>query len=129
MLFLLSDDLMTTSRVQGAAAGANVKLATVGSLAALLQSVAPATDDGGPASRDECTPLPFVLIDLQTRNVDWVKALSELKHLARVLVFGPHVWKEPLEIARRAGCDYVLTNGEFFGDMARWLQCGNPPNS
>ncbi len=124
-MLLLSDDLMTTSRVQGAAAGAGVELTTVGNLAALLQRLVPSHVENGNASRDESTPLPFVLIDLQTRNVNWATALAELKPLARLLVFGPHVWKEPLEIARQAGCDHVLTNGEFFGNMSKWLTVDN----
>jgi hypothetical protein len=110
-VILLSDDLMTTSRVRGAGPGIDVKHA--GSLDGLMESLAtPAATDGD---------RPLIVLDLQTRGIDWASALGRLKPLGRLLAFGPHVWKEQLELARRSGCDLVLTNGEFYGQLNRWL--------
>lgn len=118
-VFLLTDDLMTASRVQGAAAGSGVAITTVGGVSALLEMLTSSNAEIE-ASHNQ-SPRPFILIDLQTRNVDWAASLAELKSQARLLVFGPHVWKEPLELARQAGCDHVLTNGEFFANVEKWL--------
>jgi hypothetical protein len=108
-VFLLSDDLMTTSRVRGAGPGIDVRHAgSLDSLAELLESEAA----GG---------RPLIVLDLQTRGIDWASAIGNLKPLGRLLAFGPHVWQEQLNLARQSGCDLVLTNGEFYGRLDRWL--------
>lgn len=111
-VFLLSDDLMTTSRIRGAA-GDGVEVLNAASLDGLneLLAVSPSADQ----------PRPLVILDLQTRGIDWEIAIAGLKAHARLLAFGPHVWKEQLVLARQAGCDEVLTNGEFYSQLASRL--------
>ena len=69
----------------------------------------------------ESAPSLIIVVDLQARGVEWADALQSLTKLGRVLAFGPHVWKEQLDLARDAGCDHVLTNGEFYGRLGHWL--------
>lgn len=110
-VFLLSNDLMTTSRIQGAAVGAGVNVILAMNVDALRERLTSATDE----------KKPLIVVDLQTHGIDWADALRELTTLGRVLAFGPHVWKEQLDLARQTGCDFVLTNGEFYSQMSRWL--------
>jgi len=35
----------------------------------------------------------------------------------RVIAFGPHVHEKRLEAARRAGCDVVVSRGQFFAQL------------
>ncbi len=110
-VYLLSDDLMTTSRIQGAAAGAGVDVVHAFNVESLLQRLSVAAGEAQ----------PLIVVDLQARGVEWADALQKLTSLGRVLAFGPHVWKEQLDLARDAGCDPVLTNGEFYGRLGQWL--------
>ncbi len=110
-VYLLSEDLMTTSRIQGAAAGAGVEVVQAFNVDSMLQRLS--------AGADEARPL--IIVDLQARGVDWTDSLRQLTSIGRVLAFGPHVWKEQLDMAREAGCDRVLTNGEFYSQIGRWL--------
>jgi hypothetical protein len=114
-VYLLSNDLMTTSRIQGAAAGSGVNVVQAMNTETLRERITAAADE----SR------PLIIVDLQARGVDWSETLRELTTLGRVLAFGPHVWKEQLDLARNAGCDIVLTNGEFYGGLGHWLSAGS----
>ena len=107
-MILVSNDLMVVSRVQGAAAkaGASVEVAS---------SVAGAGD----ALQGKAAEL--VIVDLGCSIVDLEEQVATLKSkaIAPVLVvaFGPHVHEDRLAAARAAGCDVVMSRGQFFAQI------------
>jgi DNA-binding response OmpR family regulator len=113
-ILLVSSDLMATSRLAsiGREAGADVEtLATV-------------------AGTPRAAGYDVVLLDLQSLpgepggNVARGKALGG--DGAKVIAFGPHVWKDRLDAAVAAGADDAVSRGEVMGGLpmllARW--CG-----
>lgn len=92
---------MTTSSAQGAAQRVGVDLKTVA-----LRNATSAVS--------ETTKL--VVIDLTHAVTDLMPLLSELRSQApsaKVIAFGPHVQEQRLTAAREAGCDQVLTRGQW----------------
>lgn len=105
---LLSGDLMVQSRVEAAAvrAGSSLKSAPDSSSAlALLQSM----------------EADLLIIDLTASGLvigEFVdKTRSEVEHTVRVIAFGPHVHEDRLNAARQAGCDEVISRGQFFAQL------------
>jgi DNA-binding NarL/FixJ family response regulator len=104
-IVLLSNDLMVVSRVSGAAAasGAVVRVAANATAAISLLSARAAE---------------LVVIDLGLPALDLESLISDIKadsmHPAQVIAFGPHVHADRLAAARSAGCDTVLSRGQFF---------------
>jgi len=104
-VLFVSSDLLFTSRVQQAAKRLGVDL-----------QVAASAEDG-PAS------VALAILDLGHPNLNIVTAVSALKQKAdRVLAFGPHVQEGKLAAAREAGCDQVVSRGEFHSRMEALLQ-------
>ncbi|HEX4146004.1 MAG TPA: hypothetical protein VHY91_21060 [Pirellulales bacterium] len=101
---LLSTDLLGASKIAGAAQRAGCTLATAASVAALMARIAAA-------------PAHLVVIDLGTTRDDLAGLVGALRALpeppAAVLAFGPHVHEQRLQSARDAGCDAVLSRGQF----------------
>jgi CheY-like chemotaxis protein len=79
-----------------------VVAATVESLATKLESVS------GPI---------VALIDLNSPTIDPASVVSRLRSLPApprsIVAFGPHVHEAKLAAATAAGCDLVLTRGQF----------------
>jgi CheY-like chemotaxis protein len=69
---------------------------------------------------------PIVLLDLTLTSLDVAAVVAQLKSLpdARpvVIAFGPHVHESLLAAAEEAGCDEVLSRGQFFGQLDAMLQ-------
>ena len=105
---LLSADLMTSSRVSGAAARQNIVLHTAIGLQELLE-------------QQQALSVGLVLFDLSLTGVDPHEMVKKLRELSnnplRIVAFGPHVHAARLTAARAAGCDEVLSRGEFYGHM------------
>ena len=105
---LLSADLMTGSHVSGAAARQNIVLHTVIGLQELLE-------------QQQALSVGLVLFDLSLTGVDPHETVKKLRALSngplRIVAFGPHVHAARLTAARAAGCDEVLSRGEFYGHM------------
>ena len=105
---LLSNDLMVVSRVSGAAAasGSDLRVAANTSAAIALHAERPAdmvvVDLG----------LPALELDVLLCGVK-----SNAEHSAQVMAFGPHVHAERLAAAKNAGCDAVLSRGQFFAQV------------
>jgi DNA-binding NarL/FixJ family response regulator len=100
---LLATDLMTASKAQAAAARAGCPLKTAASDAALLTLAA---EDG----------VSLVILDLSTAGVDPATLVPRLRLLAgrpAILAFGPHVHEARLQAAAEAGCDRVISRGQF----------------
>jgi CheY-like chemotaxis protein len=107
-VLLLSGDLATASKVVAAAARQSVTLDVAPSVDALLEKVAAGQAD-------------LVILDLSTAGLDArtvVEQLRELSNAPRAIVaFGPHVHEALLAAAKDAGCDRVLSRGQFHAQV------------
>lgn len=103
-LVLLSTDLMTMSVAQGASDRHEMQLSVVAT---------------GPAAVAACGEegVRLLAVDLRTPGLDVAAMMAELRAssgaVTRVLAFGPHVHEASLAAASAAGCDEVVTRGEF----------------
>jgi CheY-like chemotaxis protein len=98
----LTGDLVFASKVQASAGRTGKRLAVVMSAAALLERMAE-----GPR---------LVLIDLTAPGLDvrdLVARLRAFEHPPAVVAYAPHVHEQTLAAAVQAGCDEVLTRGQF----------------
>ncbi len=104
----LISDLMMQSQVTGAAtrAAARLKIATSGE--ALLDE----------AAKD---PPRLVIVDLSHPGLHVNELFGRLKALlpsgSTTLAFGPHVHAARLAEAAQAGCDTVISRGQFHAQM------------
>jgi CheY-like chemotaxis protein len=66
---------------------------------------------------DPQAPQPdLVLIDLTMPGVDLATLVPRLREIAsspKIIAYAPHVHVDKLATAKAAGCDVVMTNGEF----------------
>jgi len=106
--FLLSGDLTFPSQVTGLARQLGLELELAMSVPALL-------DKAGVGG------VKAVILDLTTAGLDPIDLVPRLRALPQppreILAFGPHVQEARLEAARQAGCDLVLTRGQFHARM------------
>jgi DNA-binding NarL/FixJ family response regulator len=102
---LLSGDLMAISRLQGAASQIAAKLLTATNAE---QAIAFCSDES----------VESVVIDLTTPGLEIGPLLQSLRHgeiaAPKVVAFAPHVHEERLAAAQAAGCDEVVSRGQFF---------------
>jgi CheY-like chemotaxis protein len=110
---LLSSDLTVLSRVEGAAARLGQ---AVRSVSGELQAAELCKDD------DANT----LIVDLSMQSLDVASLLNQLKASdgsgTRVIAFGPHVHEQRLAAAREAGCDLVVSRGQFFSQLETILK-------
>jgi len=109
----LTNDLVFASRAKGVAERLGWQLDVVGTLDALLER----------ASRSAPS---LVLIDLSTPGVDVRDVANELRAATldsppKLVAYAPHVHETKLAAATDAGCDEVLTRGQFHGQIERVL--------
>jgi CheY-like chemotaxis protein len=102
-VILLSADLMMISAAQGAADRHGVSLAVAGS---------------GERAITLCDcDTALVAIDLRTPELDVAAVVPSVRDRAKpraaVVACGPHVHTEALAAAAAAGCDEVITRGQF----------------
>ena len=100
---LLTTDLMTASKAQGAAMRAGCTLRTAANVDVLLAQAAE------PGCR-------LVILDLGTPGLDPAELVPRLRSLESrptILAFGPHVHEARLQAAIQAGCDLVISRGQF----------------
>jgi DNA-binding NarL/FixJ family response regulator len=112
-VYYLTGDLLFSSRVSGAAANLGVDLQVVGSVTKLLECAAAAVD------------CKLVLIDLTLSSLELdaaVQAIRERMPQARIVAYGPHVQEALLTAAAAAGCDEVLSRGQFDREFPRLLR-------
>lgn len=121
-ILLISPDLMLTSQLAGLAAGIGGQLET------LSRCDANATG----------SEFDLVLIDLGNLRDSPEDLLLQLKASlprppASIVAFGPHVHKERLDDAVRAGCTEAVSRGELIGSFAacvgRWCGSAEAPDS
>lgn len=108
---LLTADLACSSKTSGAAARAGAELAVAMSVAALLEKAA--------ALKPETVILDLTAPGLIPAEV--VRQLKALPSAPRVIAFGPHVHEDKLAAAAEAGCDAVLSRGQFHAQAEQWL--------
>jgi len=111
---MLTADLMFSSRVASAAAMLGVPLDVCMSAARLGEQLA----QTGDATR-------LVIVDSTMPRLDWsalVATVRDQAAQASIVAFGPHVDVESLRAAAAAGCDDVLTRGQFQQCYASLLQ-------
>lgn len=102
---------MFTSRVVGAAKDAGLVLQLVADSASLPQKISA-----------DCR---LALVDLSLDRLNLPAAVKAIKAGApavRVVAFGAHVDEAALDDARDAGCDLVLTRGQFHKEYANLLR-------
>jgi DNA-binding NarL/FixJ family response regulator len=103
---------MATSWVRGAAARRGCSLEVVSTSEALVAS----------AERDGTR---LAIVDLGLAGLDVTEVVGRLKALAAppaVVAFGPHVHLARLQAASAAGCDEVVSRGEFNASVERLLE-------
>jgi DNA-binding NarL/FixJ family response regulator len=111
-ILFLTDDLMFASRVQSAAAGLKLE----------VQNTAP--NKAGALEADPNCRL--ILADLLVLGAAAGQIIPQVKALfpeAKMVGFGPHVDTALLSGAKAAGCDEVLTRGEFQRQYTDLLFC------
>lgn len=67
----------------------------------------------------------IVLIDLSMPGLDLaalVPRLREISSSPKIIAYGPHVQAAKLAAAQAAGCDVVMSNGEFNSRIAEILR-------
>ena len=103
---LLTGDLMVMARVQGVATRIGAELETLSSAdqaAGLFGDIA----------------VDLLIVDLSLPSIDFDELIPAVKTARKVpstiVAFGPHVHETKLAAARKAGCDSVISRGEFFG--------------
>jgi DNA-binding NarL/FixJ family response regulator len=109
-VLFLSSDLMFSSRVVGTAKELNVRVQLVADPSSLPQQITA-----------DCR---LVLIDLALDRLNLpstVKAIKAAAPAAHVVAYGAHVDEAALADAREAGCDTVLTRGQFHKQYADLL--------
>jgi DNA-binding response OmpR family regulator len=110
-VILVSADLTVVSRFQGAATQAGFATRVASSQAAAIECEADNVD--------------LVVIDLGAPLSDIQAIVNHFKSKTpppRIVAFGPHVHEERLAAAREAGCDEVVSRGQFFGQMHSMLR-------
>jgi CheY-like chemotaxis protein len=115
---LLTADLMTQSRVEAAATRSAASLRTVSNPVALASSVAESSATA-------------VILDLTLATLDVATSVAQLKALPGakpiLIAFGPHVHESLLAAAQAAGCDEVLSRGQFFAHLDEILGRSTAP--
>jgi DNA-binding response OmpR family regulator len=106
-LLLLSSDLMLMSAAQGAADRHRATVKVVG-------------DPGAIAGECLADAIGLVAIDLRTPRLDVASVVEQIRAAAPaavILAGGPHVQRDSLAAAAAAGCDEVVTRGQFEGRL------------
>ncbi len=109
-VLLLSNDLMTTSQIEAAvrSAGGEVSVVTT----------------GGAPTGEAASGVDVVVLDLSTTS-DIATTVSQFQQWSptpRIIAFGPHVHAAKLNAAREAGCDQVLSRGQFLPNVAEVIR-------
>ena len=99
---LLTSDLMLVSSAHGIAQRRGVELTIVAD-----------AESAGNASADAV----LIAIDLRSPGLDVTSLVPRLRERAMsgatIVAFGPHVQTDALSAAAAAGCDEVITRGQF----------------
>lgn len=115
-VLLLTSDLATSSKVAGAATRQGVQLAV-------------AMDSSMLAGKAAEQSTRLVILDLSTPRLDIAGAVRAVIDHAptrpTIIAFGPHVHEGLLAAARDAGCDRVLSRGQFHSQIDELLKAAS----
>ncbi len=110
---LVSSDLMLSSQASGAASRAGCELRVVTNIAAGLEILSQQA-------------IALVMLDLGTPGNEPAEVVPTLRAATEnelaIVSFGPHVHKQRLEAARQAGCDMVISRGQFHSQAEEILR-------
>ena len=112
MIVILSRDLIFCSRFHAAAEAVQLESQT-----ALSADQAATALSGGAVAG--------LFIDLETPELDLpaiVRRARDMRNGCLIVAYGPHVHEARLQAAREAGCDRVLSRGQFDRELAALLQ-------
>jgi hypothetical protein len=105
---LVSGDLMGASRIEGAARFARIDFRMLSNADSAVEFCA-------------ATRVPLVMIDLTLAGLDLESLVSRLKNLPNggptIVAYGPHVHEAKLAAAQAAGCDAVMSRGQFLSNV------------
>ena len=103
---LLSADLFFSSQVTGAAAVRGLRVAVKSDAAAVIELL-------------NASAVQFVIIDLGTPGLSVGGLLEQITAEPRpfVIAYDAHVRTDRLQAARDAGCDEVLSRGQFSAQL------------
>ena len=107
MVLFFSSDLVFSSRLAGAGQRLGVPVSPVSSLDAAV-------------ARVQGDSIGLVILDLSTANIDPQMAVARLREsqpALAVVAYAPHVHEDRLRAAAAAGCNEVLTRGQFDRQM------------
>ena len=111
-LVLLSTDLMMISRIDGAARRYQLSTVTANNQQTAIKEV----------ETDNCCA---VLVDLQVSGLNITQLVSSIRNASpdvNILAYGPHVHEDKLAAARDAGCDKVLSRGQFDRELNELME-------
>jgi DNA-binding NtrC family response regulator len=95
---------MGASRIEGGARLAGAEFRMVGNIDAAMLACA-------------AQPVALVMVDLTTAGLDVTSLVERLKarseNVPAIVAYGPHVHETMLDAAKAAGCDHVLSRGQF----------------
>jgi DNA-binding NarL/FixJ family response regulator len=100
---VLTTDLLLQSQLAGAAERANQQIQVVTAVEALLTAL-------------EAIQARLVILDLSLPAVDSGELIRQLKDRSpgtTIAAFAPHVHRQRLADAKAAGCDVVMSRGQF----------------
>ena len=109
---VLTADLACSSKMAAAAARTGTELTTVFDAAALEKLASEA-------------PTDFVVLDLSTPRLEPGGLVARLRQIPSppraIVAFGPHVHEALLAAASSAGCDLVISRGQFYSRIDQIL--------
>jgi DNA-binding response OmpR family regulator len=113
---MLTTDLLSASQAAAAAAAQGTEFVHLPSGAALLENFRQRSVD-------------LIVVDIANCDTELAELVDRLRTAdspgPRIVAFGPHVHQARLAAARDAGCDEVLTRGQFHACMHE-LFCRQP---
>jgi DNA-binding response OmpR family regulator len=114
-IVLLTSDLACSSQVTGAAARAGASIQTAMSLNRLQEMLG-------------AGEVHLVIVDLNsgTDIAAIAQQTRKLQPQAQLIAFGPHVHEARLKAAADAGCNLVMTRGQFYSQLDQTLRDGLP---
>lgn len=104
---LLCDDLIFSSKITATAAAHGEQVRVARTVDELVRKVNAAT--------------AAVILELDHSDFHVAEVIARLSPRPRVIAYGSHVDAERLREARRAGCDLVLTRGQFVEQLEQEL--------
>ena len=114
----LTNDLMFSSRVTAAARDRGIQLDVVSSPDALLEKLASAD-------------INLVLLDLNLNGLDIQTLVPQLRAVSdrpvSIIAYASHVHESKLADAKEAGCDEVLSRGQFDNQYGELLDKHQSP--